>query len=144
MNYKQKYLKYKSKYLEKKYGRQFKLKIDYENDLDYKQKYLKYKSKYLNIKYGGTIAAGLAVKVASTLAPPPVKVALIVGDKLLNTSIGKGALGVVNTVAHKAGELTKDQLTAKAKAAAELTKDQLTEKAKAAAELTTVAKLVKK
>jgi hypothetical protein len=57
MNYQNKYLKYKSKYLEKKYGRQFRFryKIDYENDndLDYKQKYFKYKSKYLNIKYGG-------------------------------------------------------------------------------------------
>ena len=51
MNYQHKYLKYKSKYLEKKYGRKFRFryKIDYDNDLDYKQKYLKYKSKYLNI-----------------------------------------------------------------------------------------------
>jgi hypothetical protein len=55
MNYQHKYLKYKSKYFFKKYGRQFRFryKIDYENDLDYKQKYFKYKSKYLNIKYGG-------------------------------------------------------------------------------------------
>ena len=51
MNYQQKYLKYKSKYLEKKYGRKFRFryKIDYDNDLYYKHKYLKYKSKYLNI-----------------------------------------------------------------------------------------------
>ena len=51
MNYQHKYLKYKSKYLEKKYGRKFRFryKIDYDNYLDYKQKYLKYKSKYLNI-----------------------------------------------------------------------------------------------
>ena len=80
MNYQHKYLKYKSKYLEKKYGRQFRFryKTDYENDSDYKQKYFKYKlkyggtrkynnnnfdyqqkyfkykSKYLDIKYGGT------------------------------------------------------------------------------------------
>ena len=57
MNYQYKYLKYKSKYLEKKYGRKFRFtyKIDYDNDnnLDFKQKYLKYKSKYLDIKYGG-------------------------------------------------------------------------------------------
>ena len=51
MNYQHKYLKYKSKYLEKKYGRKFRFryKIDYDNDLYYKHKYLKYKSKYLNI-----------------------------------------------------------------------------------------------
>jgi hypothetical protein len=82
MNYQYKYLKYKSKYLEKKYGRQFtykidynnddldykqkyfkyklkyggtrKLKVDYNNNFDYQQKYFKYKSKYLDIKYGGT------------------------------------------------------------------------------------------
>jgi len=55
MNYQYKYLKYKSKYLEKKYGRKFRYKIDNDNDndLDFKQKYLKYKSKYLDIKYGG-------------------------------------------------------------------------------------------
>lgn len=55
MDYQHKYFKYKSKYLEKKYGHQFKFryKIDYDNDLDYKQKYFKYKSKYLSLKYGG-------------------------------------------------------------------------------------------
>jgi len=55
MDYQQKYLKYKSKYLEKKYGRKFRLryKIDNNNDLYYKQKYFKYKSKYLDLKYGG-------------------------------------------------------------------------------------------
>jgi len=53
MNYQHKYLKYKSKYLEKKYGNRFRLryKINYNNDdLDYKQKYFKYKLKYLDIK----------------------------------------------------------------------------------------------
>jgi hypothetical protein len=51
MNYQYKYLKYKSKYLEIKYGYRVKFKIDNNNnDLYYKQKYLKYKSKYLDIK----------------------------------------------------------------------------------------------
>ena len=53
MNYQDKYLKYKSKYLKKKYGHNyiFKYKIDYNNnDLYYKHKYLKYKSKYLDLK----------------------------------------------------------------------------------------------
>ena len=75
MNYQHKYLKYKSKYLEKKYGYRVNFKIDNNNnDLDYKQKYLKYKSKYLDIKYGGagaTVAKPQAP--AKSAAPPPVK-----------------------------------------------------------------------
>ena len=57
MNYQYKYLKYKSKYLDIKYGHSIILKIDYDidndNDLYYQHKYLKYKSKYLDIKLGG-------------------------------------------------------------------------------------------
>lgn len=70
MDYQQKYLKYKSKYLEKKYGRQFRLryKIDNNNDLYYKQKYFKYKSKYLHLKYGGLSKAERAANAASSAA----------------------------------------------------------------------------
>ena len=69
MNYQHKYLKYKSKYLEKKYGYRVNFKIDNNNnDLDYKQKYLKYKSKYLDIKYGG---AGATVAKPQAHAPAP-------------------------------------------------------------------------
>ena len=72
MNYQQKYLKYKSKYLEKKYGhiQIFSYKIDNNNDLDYKQKYLKYKSKYLNIKYGGAGPAKPATPAVTPAAKP--------------------------------------------------------------------------
>ena len=84
MNYQQKYLKYKSKYLQIKYGHNkifsYSYKVNYDNnDLDYKKKYLKYKSKYLDIKYGG---ANLALTVAKVLTPPQVKMGLIVADKL--------------------------------------------------------------
>ena len=72
MDYQQKYLKYKSKYLEKKYGhiQIFSYKIDNNNDLDYKQKYLKYKSKYLNIKYGGAGPAKPATPAVTPAAKP--------------------------------------------------------------------------
>ena len=91
MNYQQKYLKYKSKYLEKKYGHCVKFKIDNNNnDLYYKQKYLKYKSKYLDIKYGGEtsiqardriLAEGF--KAAKILADKQSKDAKILADKQL-------------------------------------------------------------
>ena len=67
MNYQDKYLKYKSKYLEKKYGYIQIFSYKY-NDLNYKQKYFKYKSKYLNIKYGGVSAAERAAAAASIAA----------------------------------------------------------------------------
>jgi len=77
MNFQHKYLKYKSKYFEIKYGhiQIFKYKVNNDNDLEYKQKYLKYKSKYLDIKYGGvgpSILGKLAAVVTKALAATPV------------------------------------------------------------------------
>ena len=78
MNYQQKYLKYKSKYLEKKYGHCVKFKIDNNNnDLYYKQKYLKYKSKYLDIKYGGETS----IQARDRILAEGFKAAKILADK---------------------------------------------------------------
>ena len=114
MNYQQKYLKYKSKYLQIKYGHNkifsYSYKVNYDNnDLDYKKKYLKYKSKYLYIKYGGVdtamaakialtgaklvphspVAAKIALTGAKLFAPPPVTFGLMLADKVAHSSAGK-------------------------------------------------------
>ena len=131
MNYQQKYLKYKSKYLQIKYGHSkifsYSYKVNYDNnDLDYKKKYLKYKSKYLYIKYGGVDTA-MAAKIALTgaklvahspaaltgaklLAPPPVTFGLMLADKLAHSSAGKLLAANVTNAANA----TKGALAGKA------------------------------
>ena len=98
MNYQHKYFKYKSKYLEKKYGhiQIFSYKIDNNNDLDYKQKYFKYKSKYLNIKYGGNLSG----KLAFAFLPREVRQA-IRGAELLGSIVNVGAKLVAQKLAPK-------------------------------------------
>jgi hypothetical protein len=91
MNYQHKYLKYKSKYLEKKYGhiQIFKYKVNNDNDLNYKKKYLKYKSKYLDIKYGGIGSGSQSSAIAFALLPRDVRYAFR-GAELLGSMLSTG------------------------------------------------------
>ena len=122
MNYQHKYLKYKSKYLEKRYGhiQIFSYKIDNNNDLNYKQKYFKYKSKYLNIKYGGD--AAFRAMNAKTKA-------------VIGTSSATGQTGYIDPKfkqidANNNAEIAKNKTEAEAKAKADAPKIKEAEKAK--------------
>ena len=116
MNYQYKYLKYKSKYLEKKYGHIQIFSYKY-NDFDYKQKYLKYKSKYLDIyfKYGGSKAAERAAAAASLAA---------IRKSNQNTTGHSGYVDQnwIKTNAENAAIIEKNKAEAKAKAKADAPK----------------------
>ena len=118
MNYQHKYLKYKSKYLEKRYGHIQIFSYKY-NDLDYKQKYLKYKSKYLNIKYGGD--ADFRAMNAKTKA-------------VIGTSSVSGQTGYIDPKFRKIdadnnAEIAKNKAEAEAKAKADAPKIKEAERA---------------